>query len=196
MTRRSLLWSFAAIAGPAFADDVKEKSLGTAQAPITIEIFSDYQCPACKALYENTLQQVIDNYVKPGKVYLVHRDFPLPMHAHGREASLHACAAGRLGKYEPVARALFRDQQTWEKTGNLDPTLASVLNADEVKKVKALVKDPAIGSEVDKDVELGKQANVTQTPTMVLTHMIRRYPIAGVVQYSVLKQFLDSLLVK
>jgi len=53
---------------------------GSKNAPIIMEVFSDYQCPACKSC-SPPQSQVMDNYVSTGKVYLIHRDFPLPMHA-------------------------------------------------------------------------------------------------------------------
>jgi protein-disulfide isomerase len=84
------------------------KSMGVVTAPISIEVFSDFQCPACKALYEQTLRPLTQDYVIAGKVYLVHRDFPLPIHAHAREAACYACAAGRIGKYEQACDVLFK----------------------------------------------------------------------------------------
>jgi protein-disulfide isomerase len=60
------------------------KSLGSSGAPIRIDEFSDFECPACGNFYRNTLRQVIDNYVSAGKVFVVHHDFPLSMHAHSR----------------------------------------------------------------------------------------------------------------
>ena len=46
-------------------------------------------------------------YVASGKVYLIHRDFPLPNHAHARDAATYACASARINKYEEVCSALF-----------------------------------------------------------------------------------------
>ena len=70
----------AASAMPAFSGSAK--AIGSPNAPITMEVFSDYQCPSCRALFEETLKPLIADYVALGKVYLVHRDFPLPMHSH------------------------------------------------------------------------------------------------------------------
>ena len=64
------------------------KAFGSKTAPLVLEVFSDFQCPACKTLYATTNRQLIDNYVSNGKVFLIHRDFPLPMHAHSRVAKL------------------------------------------------------------------------------------------------------------
>ena len=46
-------------------------------------------------------------------------------------------------------------------------------------KVRALIKDPAIAAEIQQDVELGQKANVNQTPTMVVTHRLKQYPLSG-----------------
>jgi protein-disulfide isomerase len=56
------------------------KTIGNHTAPITMEVFSDYQCPSCGNFYETTLRAMIQDYVALGKVYLVHHDFPLQMH--------------------------------------------------------------------------------------------------------------------
>ena len=57
----------------AVSDVDTHKAFGSKNAPITMEVFSDYQCPACKQLYKTTNQQLLDNYVNASKVYLIHR---------------------------------------------------------------------------------------------------------------------------
>ena len=86
------------------------KSLGSKSAPITIEVFEDFQCPACRNFYETTVKQLIDDYVNPGKVYLIHRDFPLDMHPYSHQAARLANAAAELGQFETVEKALFDSQ--------------------------------------------------------------------------------------
>src|SRR5215213_7849553 len=104
MTRRSatLLLTVAA-AGAGGQTPSAGKTRGVPMAAVTIEVFSDFQCPACKTLHEETLRPLVADYVNKGKVYLIHRDFPLPMHAYAREAACLACAAGRVGKYDLIA---------------------------------------------------------------------------------------------
>src|SRR3981189_2283898 len=75
---------------------------GSKNAPIVMEVFSDFQCPACKTLFNTTNRQVMDNYVSTGKVYLIHRDFPLPMHAHSQVAAQYSRAAAHVGKLDVV----------------------------------------------------------------------------------------------
>jgi protein-disulfide isomerase len=37
------------------------KSYGSSSAPITMEVFSDYECPSCRSLYETTLRPMIND---------------------------------------------------------------------------------------------------------------------------------------
>jgi protein-disulfide isomerase len=172
------------------------KARGVATAPIQMEVFSDYQCAACKEFFEQTLRPLIADYVNTGKVYLVHRDFPLPMHAYAREAAAYAVAAAHSGKYHEVSEALFSKQDDWSRTGRPGMAALSVLSATEAQKVKALASTPGIKAEIDKDVERARDAKINQTPTMILTHKKERYPVAGMVSYPILRRFLDQLLAK
>lgn len=170
------------------------KSLGSPSAPIQIEVFSDFECPACKALHEQILPQVMRDYVIPGKVFLVSREFPLQMHAYSREAACYATAAARFGKYELVADTLFKTQTAWEVNGKVWDTVASVLTPADAKKVQLLAKDPSVVSEVQHEVDLGKAAAINQTPTMIVTRGANRFPVTGAVNYNLLRSLLDGLL--
>ena len=172
------------------------KAAGIPGAPIQIEVFSDFQCPSCKALYEEALRPLMTDYVAKGKVYLIHRDFPLAMHLHSREAASWANASARVNKYELVCAELFRQQGVWAASGKIDAVIAGVLNAEEMKKVRALLNDKTVAAEMEQDLQLGAKANVRQTPTMIVTHKGRAYPVAGSVAYSILRRFLDDLLAK
>jgi protein-disulfide isomerase len=169
------------------------KAFGSKSAPVVVEIYSDFQCPACKQLFLNTTQKVIDNYVNTGKVYLVHRDFPLPMHAYSRVAASYSRAAAHIGKCEPVEQALFQNQEKWEANGDVKGIVASVLSPAEMKKVQALVDAKTLEPLIEKDKQLGQTLPVTQTPTSVFHSKGQNYPYAGTLSYDVLKDFLDQL---
>jgi len=159
-----------------------------------MEVFSDYQCPACKTLFTTTNRPLMDNYVTTGKVFLIHRDFPLPMHAYSHVAARYARAAAQIGKIEPVELALFQNQEKWEQTGDVDGTLAAVLSAPEMTKIRALVKGGTLDAAIDKDSALGQTYNVNQTPTTIIHAKGQTYPVVGVVSFDVLKDFLNQLL--
>src|SRR3977135_2094047 len=168
---------------------------GSKNAPIVMEVFSDFQCPACKTLFASTNRQVMDNYVSTGKVYLIHRDFPLPMHAHSQVAAQYSRAAAQIGKFELVEQALFQNQEKWEQNGDVDGTVAAVLSPAEMTKVRALVKSGTLDAPIDKDYALGQTYRVNQTPTTVFHCKGQTYPFSGGMTYDILKQIVDQLAV-
>jgi protein-disulfide isomerase len=181
-------------AGSSSAQTASNRAVGPVTAAVRIDLFSDFQCPACKALHEQTVKRIKEEYAKQGKVRLVHHDFPLPQHKFARQAATLAAAADKLGKFDAVADALFAQQDTWSKTGNVDAAVDSVLTPEERKKLRELAKDPAIAAGIERDVQLGERSQVSSTPTMIITHNGSPSPIVGVVTYSVVSRYLDSLL--
>src|ERR1017187_7214646 len=87
-----MLWPMMA----AVSDIDPNKTAGNPSAPVTVQVFSDFECPSCKVFHDRTLPQLQHDFVATGKVFLVYREFPLPMHAHSREAANYAVAAARL----------------------------------------------------------------------------------------------------
>lgn len=170
------------------------KAFGSKSAPIVMEVFSDYQCPSCRAFYLNTNRQLMDSYVSSGKVFLIHRDFPLPMHAYSRIAARYARAAAEIGKIEPVEQTLYENQEKWEQSGDVDGTVAAVLTSGEMSKVRALVKGGTLEPLINKDYELGEMYRVNSTPTSVFHYKGQTYPYAGMMNYEILSQFLNQLL--
>src|SRR6516162_849019 len=178
-------------------DDIDPaKAFGSKSAPVVVEIFSDFQCPACKQLFLNTTQKVMENYVNTGKIYLVHRDFPLPMHAYSRVAASYARAAAHIGKCEPVEMALFQNQEKWESNGDVKGIVAAVLSPADMKRVETIVESKQLEPLIEKDKAIGQTFPVSQTPTTVFHANGQTYPYAGTLNYDVLKEFLDQLVAK
>ena len=88
--------------------------LGDTNAPITIIEFSDYECPFCKRHFDQTLPQLISQYVNSGKVKIVFRDFPLSFHdpMATKEAVAANCAKDQGGdkKYFEFHDEIFKLQ--------------------------------------------------------------------------------------
>ncbi len=189
-----------------------EKSLGSPSAPIKLEVFDDYECPACGNFYEQTLRPMIDTYVAEGKVYLVHRDFPLAMHQYSRQAARWVNAAARIGKFEAVERALFDNQMLWSEYGSenpkgiIKPLVQGALTPAEFKRLERVMqgcesdshdelKGCAVDAEIQHDMAAGALLPINQTPTFVVSYKGQSYPpAAGGVSWALLKQFFDGLL--
>jgi protein-disulfide isomerase len=193
------------------------KAYGSKDAPITMEVFSDYQCPSCRSLFETTLRPMIDDYVAKGKVYLVHRDFPLQNHMYSGLAARWANAAARIGEFQTVEAALYDNQNSWEANGDIQKYIFTAMPEADFKRIEALTKGcelPAPTSKWDgsnplaqvahpcpldyfiaSDIQLGYKVPVQATPTYVITYKGQHLPPAsGAVSWPILKQFFDSLL--
>jgi protein-disulfide isomerase len=184
----------AALAVPAPSAQTKTtRAAGPVTAAVRIDLFSDFECPACKSLHEQTIKRVKEEFALKGKIRLVHHDFPLPQHKHARRAAVLAAAADRLGKYDLVADALFRQQESWSKSGNVDAVVDAVLTPDEQKKLREIAKDPAILTNIERDIQLGQRMKVSSTPTMIVTHDGKPNPVVGVVSYAVFSKYLNTI---
>lgn len=103
--------SLVTIALAAPSDEVRPaNALGPADAPVTIEFFSDFQCPQC-ARYEPVIKSVKDEF--GDKVRLVVRHFPLGTHENAALAACAAEAAANQGKFWQMIEALYKTQWMW-----------------------------------------------------------------------------------
>jgi protein-disulfide isomerase len=171
------------------------KTAGSRTAPITMEVWSDFQCPACRQLYIESIRPLMNDYVRTGKVFFVHRDMPLAMHAHARDAARWANAAAQIDKFEKVAEALYFHQDTWAVDGSrLEAVVASVLSPAEMNRVRQNWKTALVDEAINKDISRGQQFRVNSTPTVVLTHRGRSMPLPGGVNYPLLRRVLDQML--
>ena len=180
-------------AGSPAAQSKTTRAVGPVTAAVRIDLFSDFQCPACKALHEQTIKRVKEEFAQAGKIRLVHHDFPLPQHKYARQAAILAAAADRLGKYDVVADALFHQQESWGQSGNVDAVVDSVLTPEERKKLREIAKDPAILANIERDIQLGERMKVSSTPTMIVTHDGKPNPVVGVVSYTVFSKYLNTI---
>ena len=173
------------------------KEFGSPNAPLTLELYTDYQCPMCRTFYMDVLPSVMSDYVATGKVRLIHRDFPLPQHNYSKLAARYANAAGQLGHYDLVANQIFKTQSEWEQNGNVDGEVAKVVPAGEMQKIRDLVKsDSHLDDTVTSDVAIANQDRLNQTPTMVIVNHGKRTKIDGFMPFNILKQYFDELLAK
>lgn len=84
--------------------------LGNADAPVTMVIFGDYQCPFCERAFADAEAKAREEYVATGKVRMVFRDYPLDFHPYAEPAAIAAECAGEQGKYWEYHDQLFLRQ--------------------------------------------------------------------------------------
>lgn len=194
-----------------------DKTYGSKTAPITVVAFTDYQCPGCRALFEQALRPMIEDYVASNKVYLVHHDFPLAMHQYSGQAARWANASASIGQFASAESALFDNQPSWSTDGDISKYIAKAMSPADFARVQAIMKscttpapqattpdaDPLAKSghlcPVDQyiapDIKMGYGIPVNYTPTYIIYYKGKKISASyDIVSWPVLKQFLDSLL--
>lgn len=178
----------------ASAVTAKGKGFGNPAAPILIEVYTDFECPGCKAFHTDFLPLLMRDFVDMGKVYLVAHD--ISFHAHSKEATGYAFAAARIGRYREVSDALFQHQTEWSASGKVWDTVAAVLSPADQKKVAKLSKDPSVLAEVQAETDFGL-AKIHMTPTMVVTHAMKEQRFEGkTIAFEIFRDWLNELLKK
>ena len=171
----------------------KGKAVGNPAAPILIEVYSDFECPACRQWHLQLLPLLMRDYVNAGKAYIVFHD--ISNHPHSNEATGYALAAASVGKYSDVADALYEHQTEWAANGKVWQTVAVALNPAEQKKVAALAKEPSVVAEVTAETDFGR-TKAQKTPTMIVINKMKQYKFEGTPNYSLLSGFFNDLLAK
>jgi protein-disulfide isomerase len=173
---------------------------GQANAGVRIEVFSDYQCPMCKAFYLETIKPLIADYTqanKINKISITYHDFPLDMHQYARKAARFAMAALRLGRdrWLRVNDALYMEQEKWSQDGNIEAVLAKVLDPAEVARIKSLASNPAIEAAINEEVQLGISKKIDSTPTLFIASQTgKQLRATGMINLPTLKSQLDRLI--
>lgn len=135
---------------------------GTEDAPITIVLFTDFECPFCKKI-DPLMNTILKN--NPGAVKVVFKNMPLRrMHPLADPAARAALAAHEQGKFWEFHDKLFAEeklsQQGIEK-------IAESLSLD-IEKWKTDMNSAPIHGQVFKDMQEARKAGVTGTPTLYL----------------------------
>ncbi len=134
---------------------------GKATAPVTVVMFSDYQCSACSATHP-VLQEVMAGY--GDKIRFVVRDFPLvQIHENAYNAALAANAANAQGKFFEYTGILYRNQDKLDEASLIRYASQAGLN---VKQFEADLKSKKYAPDVEKDIADGKGLGISGTPTI------------------------------
>lgn len=137
-------------------------SRGAPDAPVTVVVFSDFQCPFCSRA-EATVRDLEAAY--PGKIRYVFKNQPLPFHQNARLAAKAALAAGEQGKFWEYHDALFTHQ------GELDRASlerhAEDLGLD-LRRFRAALDDSRLDIAIEADITEAHRLEVRGTPAFFI----------------------------
>ncbi len=140
------------------ADD--DPTRGPANAPVTVIMFTDFQCPAC-AITHPLLDAVTSEF--GDKVRWVVRDYPLPRHKDARKSAEAAAAAAAQGKFFDYIAILFKNQEKQDLVSL--KAYATILGLDRAK-FDAELDGGKYAAEVEHDVQDGQEYGIAGTPTI------------------------------
>jgi len=156
---------------------------GRSDAPVQVVEFADYQCPYCQRVNPD-LNKLLDEYA--GKVSIVYRDFPLPMHPYAEKAAEAARCAGEQGKFWEYHNALFHDKKF--EPADLKQQ-ATTLHLDAAKFGQCLDSSQEAAN-VKKDQEEGTKLGLSGTPSF----FFNGHFISGALDYTTLHQMVEQQL--
>ncbi|MFO0679253.1 MAG: thioredoxin domain-containing protein [Polyangiaceae bacterium] len=130
-------------------------SLGNPEAPVTVVVFSDFDCPFC-ARGAVTERALVDAY--GGKVRLVFKNRPLPIHEGARAKASLARASG--AKFWELHDRLFANART--KEGSDGHARAVGLDPNELVRH---ANDASVAERIAKDVAEGDRLAISGVPT-------------------------------
>lgn len=147
-----------------------DPSRGPATAPVTVVMFSDFQCSACSATHP-ILTAVLAGY--GDQVRFVVRDYPLTaIHENAYRAALAAGAANLQGKFFEYTEVLYKNQ------GALDDASLKKYAADlglNAAQFDIDFKSAKVAAEVQKDMADGRNYGISSTPSIFVNgRFIRR----------------------
>lgn len=159
--------------------------LGAADAPVTLEEWSDYACPYCGRHYSQTFPGLLEQYIRPGKLRLVFRDLPLEgLHETAPAAHAAARCAGQQGAaaYWAMHDALFEQQAKWSRLPDPAGYLAGTVKGLglDVASFESCMRSPEVPAQVAASVKAGETQGFNGTPHFRFLASGREpYPMSG-----------------
>jgi protein-disulfide isomerase len=141
------------------ADDPARGKRG---APLTVLVFSDFECPFCSRALP-TLKQIEQTYRDDVRIVWKHQ--PLPFHKNALPAALAAEAARQQGKFWEMHDKMFENQRDLSQA-SLE-RLAGELGLD-LARFRAATQDPALRARVEQDQALAQRLGANGTPTFIV----------------------------
>jgi protein-disulfide isomerase len=148
------------------------RAMGDPNAPVTIEVFSDFQCSACATFAFNVEHQISDTMGEEGQAYLIYRHYPLlddrvPTNESDQAANASMCAAEQdmfwayhdilFANWQGVNQGFFRDSRL--------VAFAESLGLD-MNAFNACFRENRYQQEIEADRARAEQMGVTGTPAV------------------------------
>jgi protein-disulfide isomerase len=147
-------------------------TMGDPNAPVKLETWEDFQCPACRNFSENIEPLLVENYVATGKVYYVFHQYPFiddnsatKESDQAANASMCAGEQGRFWDYKSILFTNWNGENIGTFADRKLVAFAESLGLD-MDKFNSCFDANTYKSQIDKDFMDGTSLGVSSTPSI------------------------------
>lgn len=165
-------------------------SLGAANAPVVIQVWSDFECPFCADMHP-VLIELLKAY--PGRVRLIWHDYPLPFHAHARmaaSAGREAFARGGASAFWKFHDAVYETPLEHGQLSTSQLTQFGKRAGLDDERLQVALRTPTHEAEIARDVSSGNAVGVDGTPAF----LVNDYFFVGSVPLDILRVIVERAL--
>lgn len=197
---------------PGTHPEADENAMGDPGAPITIEEFSDFQCPYCERFHQETEPLLRQEYVEKGTVRFVYRSMGnfvsdniarakgTPAKTESQDAAMAAYCAGDQNKFWDMHAHLFANT-LGEDAGSFTDRRLKAIAAEtglDMSQFNSCYNSGKYRERVQQDYEEGQAAGINGTPGFLVTYTVngetKTKLIEGAQPFTVFQQELEGIL--
>ncbi len=158
---------------------------GKEDAPVTIVVFDDFQCPYCEKFFSGALPNIRSNYIDTGKVKFVFKHFPLSFHQYAEKAAEAAECAGEQGKFWEMHDKLYENQNALDIDSLKSYAADLGLNTEQFNQC---LDSGKYADKVKADFDQGVELGVRGTPTF----FVNNQQVIGAQPYNVFRTVIEQ----
>jgi protein-disulfide isomerase len=164
---------------------------GSADAPVEITEYADYQCPFCQTFATLQMPTIEERLIRTGRLRWRYRDFPLQQHAFSRLAAHSAACADEQGKYWEQHQRIYDGQPDWASQGDAGPTFRQYAQANglDLNRYDGCMKSGKYAGRIQASYEEGARLGVSSTPTLLVGNRLYQ----GRLDSDAIRRLVDSL---
>lgn len=170
------------------AGSLNERTYGSSDAKITIELFVSLQCPFCARWYLETWPLIRDDMVAKGDVKLIFKYLPLNFHNRAMSASIASECAGKQGEFFEYIELIFKNQNALNNADLIEYAKELGLNEDSFE----ICMSEGDKSAIELDISEAEARGIFGTPTFLINHVDTN----GERSYEFFKKEIDRILEK
>lgn len=177
---------------PTFA--VGDAVVGVATAPVTIQIWADYQCPYCGLFTHGVEPTIVRDYAATGRALVEFKDFAF-LGQESTDAAVAAACAGRQGSFWTYHDLVFASQSGENQGAFVRQNLVSLaaFAGLDATTFQPCLDDATIAAAVAAETEEGRGLGIESTPTLRISGPGGTKLLKGVTQPSAIAAAVDAV---